>query len=178
MYSFCNFEPVCCSKSGSNCYFLTCIQVSQETGKVVWYSHLLKNVPQFVVIHTVKTSSFFLELFLCSLPLTYQAPSSLGGSSSGVIAFCLFILFMGFSRQEYWSGLPFPPPEIIDGLPIKYCIYSSYHGVHICWLTSINTSTCFKLIFKFKDILKDLLFFILLTCFLFLRSFYIFMPIP
>ena len=42
--------------SGSNCYFLTCphIQVSQETGKVVWYSHLLKNCPQFVVIHTVK----------------------------------------------------------------------------------------------------------------------------
>ena len=35
-------------------FYLTCIQVSQETGKVVWYSHLLKNFPQFVVIHTVK----------------------------------------------------------------------------------------------------------------------------
>ena len=33
--------------SGSNCRFLTCIQVSQEVGKVVWYSHLLKNFPQF-----------------------------------------------------------------------------------------------------------------------------------
>ena len=40
--------------SGSNCYFLTCIQVSKEAGQVVWYSHLLKNFPQFVVIHTVK----------------------------------------------------------------------------------------------------------------------------
>ena len=40
--------------SSSNCYFLTCIQVSQEAGKVVWYSHLLKNFPQLVVIHTVK----------------------------------------------------------------------------------------------------------------------------
>ena len=39
---------------GSNCCFLTCIQVSQEAGKVVWYSHLLKNFPQFVEIHTVK----------------------------------------------------------------------------------------------------------------------------
>ena len=29
------------------------IQVPQETGKVVWYSHLFKNFPQFVVIHTV-----------------------------------------------------------------------------------------------------------------------------
>ena len=40
--------------SGSNCCFLTCTQVSQEAGQVVWYSHLLKNFPQFVVIHTVK----------------------------------------------------------------------------------------------------------------------------
>ena len=44
-YSFPNFEPVCCSISGSNCCFLSCIQVSQETGKMVWYSHLLKNLP-------------------------------------------------------------------------------------------------------------------------------------
>ena len=41
--------------SGSNCCFLTCVQISQEAGKVVWYSHLLKNFPQFVVIHTVKS---------------------------------------------------------------------------------------------------------------------------
>ena len=40
--------------SGSNCCFLTWIQISQEAGKVVWYSHLSKNFPQFVVIHTVK----------------------------------------------------------------------------------------------------------------------------
>jgi len=54
MYSFPNLEPVCCSMSGSNCCFLTCIQVSQEAGQVVWYSHLFQNCPQFVVIHTVK----------------------------------------------------------------------------------------------------------------------------
>ena len=40
--------------SSSNCCFLTCKQISQEAGQVVWYSHLLKNFPQFVVIHTVK----------------------------------------------------------------------------------------------------------------------------
>ena len=40
--------------SDSNCCFLTCIQISQEAGKVIWYAHLLKNFPQFVVIHTVK----------------------------------------------------------------------------------------------------------------------------
>ena len=40
--------------SSSNCCFLTCIQISQEAGQVVWYSHLFQNFPQFVVIHTVK----------------------------------------------------------------------------------------------------------------------------
>ena len=54
MYSFPDFEPVHCSMFGSNCCFLTCIQISQEAGQVVWYSHLLKNFPQFVVIHTVQ----------------------------------------------------------------------------------------------------------------------------
>ena len=54
MYSFANLEPVCYSMSGSNCCFLTCILVSQEAGKVAWYSHLFKNFPQFVVIQTVK----------------------------------------------------------------------------------------------------------------------------
>ena len=52
--SFPYVEPVCCSMSSSNCCFLTCIQVSQEAGQVVWYSHLFQNFPQFIVIHTVK----------------------------------------------------------------------------------------------------------------------------
>ena len=42
---------------GSNCCFLTCIQILTETGKVVWYSHLFKNFPQFVVSHIVKSFS-------------------------------------------------------------------------------------------------------------------------
>ena len=40
--------------SSSNCCFLTCMQISQEAGQVVWYSHLFQNFPQFIVIHTVK----------------------------------------------------------------------------------------------------------------------------
>ena len=39
------------------CFFLTCIQISQEAGKVVWHYHFLKNFPQFVMIHTVKVFS-------------------------------------------------------------------------------------------------------------------------
>ena len=54
MYSFPNLEPVHCFMSSSTCCCLTCMQVSQDAGKVVWYSCLFKNFPQFVVIHTVK----------------------------------------------------------------------------------------------------------------------------
>ena len=70
--TFPSLEPVHCSMSGSNCYFLTCIQISQEAGQVVWSSHLFQNFPQFVVIHTVKGFSIvskaeiyvFLDLLL------------------------------------------------------------------------------------------------------------------
>ena len=54
MYSFPYLEAVCCSMSSSNCCFLTFIQISQEAGQVFWYSQLLKNFPEFVVVHTVK----------------------------------------------------------------------------------------------------------------------------
>ena len=50
------------------------------------------------------------SLFLHSSPLAYGAPTNLGSSFFSVLSCCLFILFMGFSRQEYWSGLPFPSP--------------------------------------------------------------------
>ena len=59
--------------SDTNCCFLICIQVSQEAGKVVLYSSLFKNFPQFVVIDTVKSfnvvneADAFLECFLCGL---------------------------------------------------------------------------------------------------------------
>ena len=46
MYSFSYLEPICCSMSSTNCCFLTCIQVSQEAGQVVWYPHLFQNFPQ------------------------------------------------------------------------------------------------------------------------------------
>ena len=54
--------------------------------------------------------SFYLELFLYSSPVAYWAPTYLVSSSFTLLSFCLFILFMGFSKQEYSSGLPFPSP--------------------------------------------------------------------
>ena len=73
-------------------------------------------------------SSFFLVLFLHWSPVAYWAPSDLGSSSFSVLSSCLFILFMWFSRQEYWSGLPFPSPvdHIID---IKNIFWHILKGV-------------------------------------------------
>ena len=51
---FPDLEPVHFSMSSSNCCSLICIPVSQEAGKVVWYSHLFKNFSQFGVIHIAK----------------------------------------------------------------------------------------------------------------------------
>ena len=61
MYSFHNLEAVHCSTSSSDCCFLNCIQVPQEKGKVVWYSHLFENFPQFPVLHIVKGFSVVSE---------------------------------------------------------------------------------------------------------------------
>ena len=67
--------------------------------------------------------SFFLELFLHWSPVAYWAPTNLGSSSFGILSFRLFILFMGFSRQEYWSGLLFPSPvdHILSDLSAMTC---------------------------------------------------------
>ena len=55
-------------------------------------------------------SSFFLELFLHWSLVAYWAPTNMGSSSFSVLSFCLFMLFMVFSRQECLSSLPFPSP--------------------------------------------------------------------
>ena len=102
MYSFPYLEPVCCSMPSSNCCFLTCIQISQKAGQVLWYSHLFKNFPQFIVIHTVKgfgivnkaeIDVFFLTLLLFRwssgcwqfdwslVPLPFLNPAWTSGSS-------------------------------------------------------------------------------------------------
>src|SRR5574341_1332821 len=90
MYSFPNLEPACCSMSDSNCRFFTFLQVSWEAGKVVWYSHLFKNFPQFVVTHTVKGFSIIneaeVDVFL-EFPCFFYDPSNVGNLISGSSAF-------------------------------------------------------------------------------------------
>ena len=76
--------------SSSNCCFLTCIQMSQEADKMVWYSHLFKNFPQFVVIYTVKAFGVInkaeVDVFL-ELPCFFDDPTEVGNLTSGSSAF-------------------------------------------------------------------------------------------
>ena len=85
-----NLEPVCCSMSISNCCFLTCTQISQDADQVVWYSHLLKNFPQFVVIHTVNgfgiVNKSEMDIFL-ELSCFFYDPMDVGNLISGSSAF-------------------------------------------------------------------------------------------
>ena len=79
-----------CSMSNSNCCFLTCIQISQEADQVVWYSHLLKNFPQFIVIHIVKgfgiVNKAEIDVFL-ELSCFFHDPADVGTLISGSSAF-------------------------------------------------------------------------------------------
>src|SRR5574337_612931 len=90
MYFFSYLEPVCCSMSSSNCCFLTCIQDSQEVGQLVWYSYLFQNVPQFIVIHTVKgfgiDNKAKIDVIL-ELSCFFDDPADVGNLISGSSAF-------------------------------------------------------------------------------------------
>ena len=90
MYSLPNLESVLFSVSGSNGCFLTCIQISQEAGKVIWYSDLFKNFPQFVGIHTVKVFGVVneadVDIFL-ELSCFFYDPTDVGNLISGFPAF-------------------------------------------------------------------------------------------
>ena len=97
-HSFPSLEPVCCSMSSVNCCLLTCMQISQEAGKVVWYSHLLNNFPQFVVNHTVRgfgiVNKAEVDVFL-ELSCFFDDPTDVGNLISGSSA---------FSRSNCTSG--------------------------------------------------------------------------
>ena len=84
-----------CSMSGSNCCFLTCIQISQEAGQVVWYSYLFQNFPQFVVIRTVKGFGIInkaeVDVFL-QLSCFFDDPVDVGNLSMVLAVWSLVLL--------------------------------------------------------------------------------------
>ena len=93
--------------------------------------------------------SFLLELFLYWSPVAYWAPTDLGSSSFSVLSLCFFILFMGFSRQEYWSGLPFLSP--VGHILSDFSTMTQWP--HMAW-------------FSFTELDKAVIYVIRLACFL------------
>ena len=108
---------------------ISCLTTSNLPWFRTWHSRFLCNIALYSIgpcfyhqSHPTNTQqtvywfsfgyipSFFMELFLHWSAGAYWAPTDLGSSSFSILSFCHFILFMGFSRQEYWSGLPFPSP--------------------------------------------------------------------
>ena len=75
---------------GSDCCFLTCIQISQETGKVVWYSHFLKKFPVCCDPHSQRLlhiNEAEVDFFLNSLVFFFYDPVDVGNLMSGSSAF-------------------------------------------------------------------------------------------
>ena len=66
------------------------MQISQEAGKVVWYSHLFQDFPQFIVIHTVKgfgtVNKAEIDVFL-ALSSFFHDPADVGNLVSGSSVF-------------------------------------------------------------------------------------------
>ena len=122
MHSFPDLEPVCSSMSSCNGCFLTCIQISQEAGQVVWYSHLFQNFPQFLVIHTVKVFGIVnkakVDVFL-ELSYFFYDPTDVGNLISGSSAFSKFSL-------NIWK---FSVPVLL-----KLCFHNFEHYFASVWV--------------------------------------------
>ena len=119
MYSFPDLEPACYSMCSSNCCFLICIQISQEAGQVVWYSHLLKNFPQFVMTHTVKGFGIvnkaeidvFLELSCIQMGISFLF--------SFAFCFSSFLSYFKASSDNHFAFLHFFFLGMVS-IPVSY----------------------------------------------------------
>ena len=91
------------------CCFLTCVQISQEAGQVVWYSHLFQNFPQFIVIHAVKgfgiVNKAEIDVFL-ELSCFFHDPADVRNLISGSSAFSKtgYLEVHGSCIAEGWLG--------------------------------------------------------------------------
>ena len=119
------------------------------TSNLPWFVDLTFQVPmhQTLLLSPVTSTTgywfcfgsvhpFFLELLLHWSPVAYWAPTHLGSSSFSVQSSCLFILFMRFLRQEYWSGLPFPSP-------VDHVLSELYAMTHPSWVYLHDTAHSF-----------------------------------
>ena len=123
MYSFSYLEPVCCSMSSSNCYFLTCTLVSQEAGQVVWYPHLFQTFPQFVVIHIVK-----------GFGIVNKAEIESSRKISWILLSITFLIFQ--QMLAIWSLVPLPFLNQLEHLEVSPHVFSLSSPAR-CFLSGI-----------------------------------------
>ena len=123
--------------SSSNCCFLTCIQISQEAGQVVWYSHVFQNFPQFIVIHRVKgfgiVSNAGIDVFL-ELSYFFHDPVDVGNLISESSAFSktsrlLWYIYLLSTFSLHWPIVLFS---------IFFLQYSELHFI-LFWYPSSST---------------------------------------
>ena len=164
--------------SSSNCCFLTGIQISQEAVQVVWYSHFLKNFPEFVVIHRAKVFDIInkeVDIFL-ELSCFFNDSTDVGNLTSDSFAFSKFSLniwkFMvhvllkpGLENFEHyfasmwdecnfvvvWTFLALPFFGI--GMKTDFLQFCGHCWVfQICWHIECNTFTASSLGFEIAQL--------------------------
>ena len=151
--------------SGSNSCFLTCIQISQETGKVVWYSHLFKIFPVFVIHTGINTvSEAEVGIFLNSLafsmiqqmlsiwslvPLPFLNPACTSGSSQFVycwslgwriLSITLLARAMSATLWQFEHSLAFPFFGIgMKTDPLQSCGHYCFPNLFTCWVQHFSS---------------------------------------
>ena len=143
--------------SSSNCCFLTCIQIFQEAGQVVWYSHLFKNFLQFVVIYIVKGFGMVTKAeidVILELSCFIHDPADVGNLISSSSAFSKTSLniwkFTNSCTVETWLG------------EFWALLYSHVRWVQLCSSLNIlwhclSLGLEWKLTYMFKNFISDIL---------------------
>ena len=99
-----------------------------------------------------------IKIFTASSPVAYLTSFNLGDSSSSIVSFCFVIMSTRFSRQEYWSGLPFPPPvdPVLSELFTVICqswvtLHSMAHGfIELCKTLCSNKAVILEGDYNFR----------------------------
>ena len=117
--------------SSSNYCLLTCIQISQEAGQVVWYSHLFQNFPMFIVMHPVKgfgiVNKAEIDVFL-ELVCFFDDPADVGNLISGSSAFKVVLVIKNLPANAGDLGSIFGSGRFSEGEHGNLLQYS-------CWRT-------------------------------------------
>ena len=154
--------------SSSNCCLLTCMQVAQEAGQVVWYSHLFQNFPQFIVIHTVKGFGIVnkAEIYVFWNSCFFNDSADVGNWISGSSAFSKtslniwkftvhILLKPGFENFRYyftsvWSECSCAVVWAFLGIGMKtdlfqFCGHCCHHFMANRWINNVKSDKCYFL---------------------------------